>query len=405
LNYRKAWIKEAVDMTWGSTGFKFIGWGDCNENSPGIRITTSGVHGDWTAALGKNLNGVPSGVEIALDIPKAMIDALQDTDPRKLVLKKCLASEENMKNCVNFSAVHEFGHALGLEHEQNRSDVDRPCDTNMPFGPLIPSPRYGDQGDVTFGRYDGQSIMNYCRIMNAAAMPTLSQLDKDGVLAFYRGDAGVQEIGRPLVTMNQGEFENAPSLLPDALASFIILFPFVKDSSLLPDPRGNPKAALAMVIGPGKREFASCGEWINDSSFTIGKKTICTWSPPLNWVGSRLNLIWNGKFSKSVEIANSVAQFPEPQNGKLGQILKVELSVGLKPGTETPDVSITGNYYPSSDAIIFSKPTCNKISESKALCAANSTEPLTASGTILLTGKLNYRGSALPDVGGYATSR
>ena len=61
----------------------------------------------------------------------------------------CLGQEEF---CIRAIAVHEFGHAIGYSHEQNRPDTPPSCDE-------LPQ---GHNGDALFGAWDVASIMNYC---------------------------------------------------------------------------------------------------------------------------------------------------------------------------------------------------------------------------------------------------
>jgi hypothetical protein len=64
----------------------------------------------------------------------------------------CPVCVVNHPNSIQYIAVHEFGHALGLAHEQNSEQAPQWCQEL----------RQGTPGDWALTVYDPQSIMNYC---------------------------------------------------------------------------------------------------------------------------------------------------------------------------------------------------------------------------------------------------
>lgn len=151
--------RRAVEETWErNSSLRFVDWGTCRADSKGIRIRVqdSGPH---VKALGRFLDGRPDGMVLNFTFGN---------------WSPSCASKRDF--CTYAIAAHEFGHAIGFSHEQNRPDAPDWCRELA----------QGTDGDYLITVYDPDSIMNYCSTKwNGDGK--LSALDVQALRLFYGG--------------------------------------------------------------------------------------------------------------------------------------------------------------------------------------------------------------------------
>lgn len=178
----KAWVKSAVERAIESyVGYDFTGWGSCSSQSGEIKIGVSNdywpwsLYGDQWTPFGatmklnffegapRDLNG-DGGTDFDCwaDSPAGTTPSTGDTGV------KSWASQR--QRCIEVIAVHEFMHALGLQHEQQ-----------SPLNNTSYCSNAGDGwGDSTYGYWDLVSSTNYCNpVWDGDGM--LSPLDVSGL--------------------------------------------------------------------------------------------------------------------------------------------------------------------------------------------------------------------------------
>jgi hypothetical protein len=127
--------RDAIRDTWAAVSkLRFMKWDTCDTDSLGIRIRVAD-EGPHVKVLGRYLDGRPNGMILNF--------TFQHWSP------KCQKSPER---CAKAIAAHEFGHAIGFAHEQNRTDAPWECQAEA----------QGTTGTWNVTKYDPNSLMNYC---------------------------------------------------------------------------------------------------------------------------------------------------------------------------------------------------------------------------------------------------
>jgi hypothetical protein len=137
----RGWTRDVVEGQWARYArINFTRWGTCTPGEPGIHIEITRTGGS-ASGFGPSISGVASGMRLNL----------HQYDGGAW----CRANLAQFEKCLKRLPLHEFGHALGFGHQENRADY---VQTN----PHPDCKKQNVGADQLLGAYDLASTMSYC---------------------------------------------------------------------------------------------------------------------------------------------------------------------------------------------------------------------------------------------------
>jgi hypothetical protein len=106
------WVKSAIEKSWGAAAnLKFLGWDECRPDEGGIRIS---IADGAPASYARKTARTPYEQKLKSGKPLVQIEAHIVLN-FNLFMPRC-GSSDRRANCITSTAIHMFGHALGITH-------------------------------------------------------------------------------------------------------------------------------------------------------------------------------------------------------------------------------------------------------------------------------------------------